>query len=229
MRRALALAILIATLGAAGAAGAAPTRVLFVGNSLTAANDLPSMVADLSARIGRPLEVETRAPGGYALEDHWNLTDVRGLIAGGGFDWVVMQQGPSSLPESGANLSEWSATFAAAIRAAGARPALLTVWPESYRRSVFGWVIGNYSRAARDSRSLLIPAGAVWRRALAAKPRLPLYGPDGFHPSRLGTYAAAITIVARLAARSPLGLPVAAGVSASNARAVQRAAADVLR
>lgn len=224
MRRALLLAIVCALLGAADAAAATPTRVLFVGNSLTAANDLPGMVADLSARVGHPLVVEMRAPGGYALEDHWNLTDIRDVIAKGGFDWVVMQQGPSSLPESGVDLREWSQTFADAIRAAGARPALLTVWPEWYRRSVFDAVIGNYSRAARASGSVLLPAGLVWKRALAAHPKLKLYGPDGFHPSRLGTYAAAVAIVARIAGRSPVGLPVPAGISAVDARAVQRAA-----
>jgi hypothetical protein len=29
-------------------------------------------------------------------------------------------------------------------------------------------------------------------------PRLPLYGPDGFHPSALGTYAAALVVYGRL-------------------------------
>lgn len=229
MGRLLVTAIAGALLAAAGSAAAsAAPRVLFVGNSLTAANDLPAMVADLGAGVGKPLVVEMRAPGGYALEDHWNLTDVRDRIAQGNFDWVVLQQGPSSLPDSGADLHEWALTFAAAIRAAGAHPALLTVWPEWYRRGVFDSVIGNYRRAARDSSSLLIPAGAVWKLALARQPRLPLYGPDGFHPSRLGTYAAAVTTVARLLRRSPIGLPVVSGVSRKNALAVQRAAARVL-
>ena len=120
-------------LAAAPAAHASPQRVLFVGNSLTAANDLPATVAALASAAGRPIEVDVRAPGGFALEDHWTTTDVRQVIADGHYDVVVLQQGPTSLPESRVNLLEWGRTFAVAIRAAGGRPAFFTVWPESWR------------------------------------------------------------------------------------------------
>jgi hypothetical protein len=213
-----ALVVLVCALAAVPVATASP-RVLFVGNSLTAANDLPGMVA----RVGG-FDVVARTPGGYSLEDHWQLTDVEDVIAQGSFEFVVLQQGPSSLPDSGANLVEWTKTFADAIRGAGAKPVVYMVWPESYRRSVLNAVISNYRRAARESASLLAPVGEVWKRA----PGLALYGRDGFHPSRLGTYAAAVTITAVLAGRSPVGLPVVAGISATRARAVQRAAAAAL-
>ena len=160
---AVAAAAAAAATWAAGSAsahgGGDPLRVLFIGNSLTSTNDLPGMVAALGARTGHPIAVEMRAPGGFALEDHWNLTDVRDELSRGGFDWVVMQQGPSSLPDSGENLREWSIVFADAIRAGGATPALMTVWPEWYRRSVFDWVIGNYRRRrASRARSWFRPA-----------------------------------------------------------------------
>ena len=44
-----------------------------------------------------------------------------------------MQQGPSALRESEDNLKVWAKRFADAAREAGTTPALLTVWPESYR------------------------------------------------------------------------------------------------
>jgi len=228
------LMLMVLAAGAGVARAAPPIDVLFVGNSLTAANDLPGMVAAVGAARGREIHVETRAPGGFALEDHWQTTDLPAVLARGGFDWVVMQQGPSSLPESGENLREWAGVLADAARAGGARPALLTVWPESYRSSVFGDVIANYRRAADASRSTLLPAGDAWRAALAAQPAPALYGPDGFHPSALGTYAAALVVVARLTGMSPLGLPArfqVAGRTYSFGRSavqqVQRAAAAV--
>ena len=231
MRRVAVAAACVAALvvgGPAGGSGTSTVRVLFVGNSLTAANDLPAMVAALGQRTGTPIEYETRAPGGFSLEDHWKLTDVADTIAKGHWDWVVLQQGPTSLPESLANLEEYAPLFADAARAAGGRPALYMVWPEKYRIPVFDQVVANYMTAARDSGSVILPAGLAWWRAIQSHPGFPLYGRDGFHPNRLGTYLAAITIYARISGRSPIGLP-RLGVREKNAKIAQRAAAAALR
>jgi hypothetical protein len=214
--------------GPAGGSGTSTLRVLFVGNSLTAANDLPAMVAALGARTGTPIEYETRAPGGFSLEDHWELTDVAAAIARGNWDWVVLQQGPTSLPESAANLETYAPLFATAIRAAGGRPAFYMVWPERYRIPVFDQVVANYLAAARHTGSVILPAGLAWWKAIQSHPGFPLYGGDGFHPNRLGSYLAAITIFARISGRSPIGLP-RLGVKEKNARIAQRAAAAALR
>lgn len=120
----------------AAAAAAAPPQslhVLFVGNSLTATNDLPAQVAALASATGRRLEYRTVAFGGYNLEDHWHNGEARRALAGGGWDFVVMQQGPSAFPESQADLRLWASRFADEARAHGTRPALLTVWPEGWR------------------------------------------------------------------------------------------------
>ena len=77
-----------------------PLRVLFVGNSLTHTNDLPAVVATIARKRGTEIEYETIAPGGMSLEDHWNAGRVPAEIASGKWDAVVMQQGPSALPES---------------------------------------------------------------------------------------------------------------------------------
>lgn len=225
---ALACAAALLLCAAAGGSGSTTLRVLFVGNSLTAANDLPGMVAALGERTGTPIEYETRAPGGFALEDHWQLTDVADAIARGRFDWVVLQQGPTSLPESAASLQTYARLFADAVRAAGGKPALYMVWPEKYRISVFDQVIANYSAAAHDSGSVILPAGLAWWKAFQGHPGFPLYGSDGFHPNRLGSYLAAVTIYARISGRSPVGLP-RLGVKQRNATIAQRAAAAALR
>jgi hypothetical protein len=58
-------------------------------------------------------------------------------------------------------------------------------------------------------------------------PSLALYGSDGFHPSSLGTYTAALTIVAVIYNRSPVGLP-ALGVPAATALLLQESAAEAI-
>ena len=135
--RLLSLVALTAGIGAPVAAGtvraatAEPLRVLFVGNSLTEANDLPAVVASLAEASGRKLETGAVNSGGYSLEDHWASGDAPKEILSGKWDVVVLQQGPSALPESQAHLKLWAQRFAALARRGGARPGLLTVWPES--------------------------------------------------------------------------------------------------
>ncbi len=226
----LALAALTVGIAASGSSGGSPSslRVLFVGNSLTASNDLPAIVAAMARSDGRRLEYRTIAPGGYAIEDHWNQGDARAALRTGDWDVVVMQQGPSALPESQANLREWAMRFAAEARANGVRPALLTVWPESYRRSALVEVIASYRRAAVAARAELLPGGSAWRLAWQCEPRFGLYGPDGFHPSVLGTYTAALVVYGRLF-RAPLaGAGRPGGVNEWHARLARWAAAGSL-
>jgi hypothetical protein len=121
---------LVAAAVLAVGAEAAPVqslRVLFVGNSLTATNDLPAHVAALAQVTGRKLEYGAVTFGGYNLEDHWNNGEARKALANGNWDFVVMQQGPSAFPESQADLRLWATRFADEARAHGTRPGLLTV------------------------------------------------------------------------------------------------------
>jgi hypothetical protein len=241
MRSRTPLILVLLALAVAGCAqaprgdGHQPMRVLFVGNSLTDTNDLPAVVATLARGLGTEIEYETIAPGGMSLEDHWHAGRVPAELASGKWDAVVMQQGPSALPESQLNLREWAERLAALAREHGTRPALLTVWPEGYRLNALGDVIASYANAAKAAGAELYPAGVAWQAAWNRTPSLPLYGPDGFHPSTLGTYLAALVVTAGLTGREP---PVAAfsvnrpgfrlTVSAARARLLRKAAVDAL-
>ncbi len=221
--------LVLAAPHAGSAARAAPVRVLFVGNSLTSTNDLPAILAALAHAAGREVETGSVVHPGFSLEDHWNQGDARKALLSGRWDVVVLQQGPSALPESQRHLKQWAARFAALARAAEARPALLMVWPESYRRSALGHVIASYRNAAGAAGADLLPAGDAWRRAWACDRRLPLYGPDGFHPSRLGTHLAALVVYGRILG-APLLVPSLEpeGIARRTARTLQASAALAL-
>ncbi len=140
--------------------GATPVggRVLFIGNSLTEVNELPEVVETLSRQAGgTPISTASVVVGGFSLEDHWNQGTARRRIAEGGWSIVVLQQGPSSLPESQVNLRQWTARFDAVIRANGARTALYMVWPESDRLNAFDAVSRSYTRAAKTSTACCSP------------------------------------------------------------------------
>jgi hypothetical protein len=182
--------------------------ILFIGNSLTLANDLPGMVQGLAAAAGDKLLTATVAYGGYNLEDHLRRGDAVRSIATRGWRAVVLQQGPSTLPESRRLLREWTATFDQRIRAAGARTALYSVWPDSATGSSFADVAESYSLAAFDVAGIYLPVTDAWVRARAKDGSLGLYSSDGFHPSEQGSYLAALVIVSVFTGRSAVGLPV---------------------
>src|SRR5512139_3358719 len=75
----------------------AALNILFVGNSLTYTNDLPGVVAALidSAGLG-PVAVRSVAFPNFGLEDHWVQGGALQQLGRTGWDYVVMQQGPSA-------------------------------------------------------------------------------------------------------------------------------------
>lgn len=195
--------------GVTGPPAGAGLAVLFVGNSLTYTNDLPDIVAAISLGAGDdpPLRVGTVAFPGYSLEDHWGQGDALEAIDAGGWDVVVLQQGPSTLPESRAHLVEWTGRFAERIRAAGGRPVLFSVWPTTGTDAGFDATLASYRAAADAVDGVLVPAGEAWRAARARDSTLALTSGDGFHPSLLGSVIAAYAIWHALTERTPVGLP----------------------
>ena len=184
-----------------------PQRVLFIGNSLTFANNLPAMVAAIARQRGEAIECETIAFPDYSLDDHWDRGEAVRAIARGGWSAVVLQQGPSALPESRVLLRAAVRKFDAEVRRAGARTALYMVWPSHARRGDFERVSQSYAMAAADVHGLLLPAGDAWRAAWRKDSALAFYGDDGFHPSPMGSYLAALVIYQGLTGQSPVGLP----------------------
>jgi hypothetical protein len=172
--------------------------------------------------------VEAQILSGAALEDHWNQGTVVPRIQKGNWDVVVMQQGPSALPESRVNLRQWTRRFSDVIGEAGGRAALYMVWPMRDRFSDYDRVRDSYALAARDVVGYFLPAGESWRAAWQEAPALPLYGSDGFHPTLAGSYAAALTIFSGLSGQSSVGLPAPAGVSSETAALLQRAAQQAI-
>ena len=183
--------------------GARPLRVLFIGNSQTSTNDLPAFVAAIaSASKQVKIEYRTIAPSAITLEGNWNRGSARESLLGGRWDAVVLQQGPSVLPESRANLCFYAKAFADEAREWGARPFLLMVWPR--RGSGLPEVVDSYAAAAAGADASLLPGGAAWGAALRRAPGLPLYAWDGIHPGRVGTYLAALVVYAGLRGISPV-------------------------
>ncbi|HEY0512069.1 MAG TPA: SGNH/GDSL hydrolase family protein [Thermoanaerobaculia bacterium] len=204
-------------------------HVLFIGNSLTYGHDLPLIVQALARAAGEDFHAESVTYGGFSLDDQWSAGTALRAIASRRWNHVVLQHGPSTLPESRVELRRSAQRFAPRIRKADARPALYMVWPEHERFAYFDAVRDSYSLAAADIDGTFIPAGEAWRAAWRRDPDAPLYGYDGFHPSVAGAYAAALSIYGMLCGRAPQGLPARLELAGGGAVQIPQALATLLQ
>lgn len=172
--------------------------ILFIGNSLTYTNDLPALVVKEGKRQGVVIKTETIASPNYALEDHWNEGKIQARIEKGGFDYVVVQQGPSSQSDGREMLLSYGSKIATICKKADARLVFFMVWPAKANLHTFEGVISNYRDAASKSESILCPVGEAWKKHIEATSDFSYYGNDGFHPSLKGSEVSAQLITDKL-------------------------------
>jgi hypothetical protein len=176
--------------------------ILFIGNSLTYANDLPEMVRQLSAADERELQVAMVAGPNMAVVDHtMGQSDAPARIAGGQWDFVVLQQGPTPPGMCRDTLIIAAMRLAPRIYEAGGRPVLWLPWARRTAPQSLGPAAESATLAARAVGGAVVPIGIAWRDALAADASLPLYGGDGYHPAPAGSLLAALTVYDRLVGR----------------------------
>jgi hypothetical protein len=233
---ALVWALVVATTVSCGStvepAPARGLQVLFIGNSLTYVNDLPGTLRRMALTVGDTMQVTAVAVPNFALIDHYlGGSDALAVIASRRWDYVVLQQGPSTTPINRDSLIITTRLFAPHIRNAGAVPALYMVWPTSDRTAFFDAARVSYQMAADTVDGIFMPAGRAWLTAWEMDPNLTLYDADGLHSSALGTYLAALVIYerltghdARLLSVNPLVQGIPLGAPEATVRLLQRAA-----
>lgn len=170
-------------------------NILFVGNSLTYTNNLPELVKQKASEKGISLGIKTIAKPNYAIVDHWAEGEVQQYIESKKFDFVIIQQGPSSQQEGRAMLIEGGKKYAELCVANNAKLCYFMVWPSLTYYHTFDGVIKNHEDAATINNAILCPVGLIWKDHFDDTNEFDFYGLDGFHPSLLGSQAAANVIV----------------------------------
>ena len=205
-----------------------PLRLLFIGNSFTARNDLPGTVARLAAAAGHRVEPKLISVGGASLRTHWNKGDAPAAFATGAFGHVVLQE-QSTLPIKNAQrFHENVRLFDAAIKQAGSETVLYMTWARKHAPDTQKALTDAYTSIARDTGATLVPAGVAWQRFMAKHDKPVLHDKDGSHPTPAGSYLAACVFFAVLFRRTPEGLPAdVPGVTAPEAKLLQQAAWSV--
>jgi hypothetical protein len=199
---------------ATNARGAAPRKILFIGNSFTARNDLPGLIARLATARGKSMEHCLISSGGASLRTHWNAGEARQAIKDGHFDHVVLQE-QSTLPVKNARrMHENIRLFDEAIKAARAKTTLYMTWarlnaPESQQA-----IIDAYTGIGRELAATVVPVGLVWQRFLSKHDHPVLHDKDQSHPTLAGSYLAACVFLTVLFKENPVGVDAeAAGLS----------------
>jgi len=210
------LALAASVSNAAKAPASKPVRVLFVGNSYTYGNKLPQVVAGLANADKKtaPMEVKMVASGGKDLVWHSRNKATLEAIAGGKWDFVILQDQSLTPTLSPQRTRQGAAVLDAAIRKAGAKTMFFMTWqrkptldllkrfPDMHKRNS-----KTYIAVARELKALVAPVGYAWKMAYDADPKLPLYARDNSHPARMGTYLAACVFYSTIYNKPPTGLP----------------------
>ena len=169
----------------------APLHILFIGNSHTTVNDLPSMVQNLLESDGSHRKVVTKRYFEAFLND--GLTDRAAMmdVDDPRWDIVILQGAKASSSHKYKYHNDNCAAIARSARRAGSRALFFVEWPRrGWDESEFQMDIYRTIHKAAPG-SELVPVCYAWDAILKKAPKMDLWAADGNHASPLGTYLAA--------------------------------------
>lgn len=199
-----------------GECTAGPTkRVLFVGNSQIAVQNLPMIVASLSqsAPAACPrIESTAIVVGGGNLRDAWQGGQVQAALATRSYDVVVLAESIDLVfpQDTGypADFNTYARLLIAAARNAGTRP-ILYATPNvdiSDREAAFQGMATPQLALGRELGVTVATGGLAWLRVWREVPTVRLHDTDLSHPSYLGSTLSSLVIYAAINDATPIGL-----------------------
>ncbi len=197
-------------------------KVLFVGNSYTAGNNLPELVKQIALSVNDQLEYDKHTPGGATLMDHANNNTLAQKINSKKWDFVTVQAQSQEvwLPDwyVNTNVFPYAKELSNKIRKSNSKgiPLFFMTWgrkngdqancggnPNCTYEAMDDRLKLNYLKMAGDNKAQVAPVGAVWRHIRENNPSINLYKNDGSHPSKAGSYAAACTFYTLIFEKDP--------------------------
>lgn len=192
-------------------------RVLFIGNSYTYYNDMPTAIfRELGNAAGLTLDVTAITKGAHTLAKFADPNDTYGALVEAElsgdthYDYVIIQE-QSVLPaaENASAFYDAVRNLAARIRAAGASPILYATWGRktgSDTLATYGWtnesmtwrLAASYAAIGAELNIPVAFAGLAFYDVYTSESGIELYDPDLSHPSYAGSYLAAATLLAKI-------------------------------
>lgn len=184
-------------------------QILFIGNSYTYYNDMPSLFARLANQNGKAVTVQSVTCGGRKLESYTDASDavtaaLDALLAQQRFDICFIQE-QSVLPASDREaFMRGLDCVMNKLNGRADRVVLYATWgrkegsPDLYRlqwttEEMAHLLSDGYQKAAQHYGAQVSPVGMNFLRITQTAPALELYDADMTHPSYEGSCLAALT------------------------------------
>ncbi len=181
-------------------------KVLFIGNSFTARNNLPGMIASMAIAADNEFDYRLIQQGGASLRMHWNQGEAQKAIQSGKYDYVILQE-QSTLPVKNATrFHENVRLFDPAIRESRAKMVLYETWARRNAPDSQAMLTNGYRAIGKELGALVVPVGEAWERFLKKHDKPVLHDKDNSHPTIAGTYLAACVFFTTLFGRSAVGI-----------------------
>lgn len=215
--------LLLALLLLVSARAQQTVNVLFIGNSYTYVNDLPTLTKNVALSAGDTLIYDSNTPGGSTFQMHTTNATTISKITQGGWDYVVLQE-QSQLPSFPPNQVQsdvfpYATRLDSLINAANtcAETMFYMTWgrkngdasncaswpPVCTYGGMDSMLRLNYMQMAADNHAVVSPVGAVWHWLRTNYPAMELYNADESHPSAAGSYAAACSFYTAIFRKDP--------------------------
>jgi hypothetical protein len=216
------------------------TRVLFIGNSYTSVNDLPTTFGNVAWAGGHRVETGALDPGGNTLAEHVSASATATTLKSQKWNVVVLQEQSQIPAEVDSRVSEMypaATTLVGMVRDRGAEPLFYLTfaheagWPEEGLpdyASMQAAIDAGYLGIAGQLDVPVAPVGDAWQTVVNDQASPGLWQSDGSHPTTNGTYLAACVFCASIFDASPVGLSFHDGLSDSEALTLQKAAATTV-
>jgi hypothetical protein len=201
-------------------------NLLFIGNSYTHFNNLPSAIAALSGEDISKWRLGLYLRGGAGMRTHfcdnYGLTTGRGrycpelvesrvggldrLIEEGGWDAAIMQGQSMDTVLTADEFLAYGKVLADRLRAGGVERILLyQTWARQRFPQMQAVIKTCYETLATTIGAEIMRVGEAWERALSKREDLILHTSDESHPNAYGSYLAACVAYKQLTGRTCIG------------------------
>lgn len=182
-------------------------RLLFFGNSHTAFNDIPGMVARMIGQDGSGERAYAeRAPSFGFLDDAWKNPETARRIRERPWTHVILQAQKYSQSRQFEYSTKEAIEMAKFVQSCGGQVIFFPEWGQRGNLDEGQFVYQLHLTLAQEAGGRVAPVGPAWDLALSRSVSAPLHAPDGNHASMEGGFLTAAVLYAAITNRDPAGI-----------------------